>query len=140
MARSRTACCWGCAPGVFVCVTAGRWGHEPLSKWEGAAGRDKGPGENFLLGVLKALLNLIQDARGQFALPGAERILKVGEQTDRRNGRFALLNFVLGMGVAVAGLLAWLLCRSRDVAVKLRIPKPHARGPKQALSGCGGVF
>lgn len=50
------------------------------------------------------------------------------------------MSFVSGMGMAVAGLLEWLLCRSRDVAVKLRIPKPHTSGPKQALSGCGGVF
>lgn len=53
---------------------------------------------------------------------------------------FFLFSFVLGVGMAAAGLLEPLLCLSRDVAVELRIPKPHTRSPKQALSGCGGVF
>lgn len=53
---------------------------------------------------------------------------------------FILFNFVLGVGMAVAGLLERLLCLYRDVAVELRIPKPHTSSPKQALSGCGGVF
>lgn len=40
----------------------------------------------------------------------------------------------------MAVLLERLLCASRDVAVELRIPKPHTSDPKQALSGRGGVF
>lgn len=40
----------------------------------------------------------------------------------------------------VAGLLERVLCSSRDVAVELRIPKPHTSNPKQALSGCGGCL
>ena len=39
----------------------------------------------------------------------------------------------------MAGFLGRLFA-SRDVAVELRIPKPHTSNPKQALSGCGGVF
>ena len=47
--------------------------------------------------------------------------------------------FCFGDGVTVAGLLGR-LCAARDVAVELRIPKPHTSNPEQALSGCGGVF
>lgn len=70
------------------------------------------------------------------ALPGDGPVWRGRGQTDLGD----LFGFVWGMGVAVAGLLGRLLSPSRDVAVELRIPKPHTSNPKQALHGRGGVF
>lgn len=71
-------------------------------------------------------------------------MLSDGKQVDLKElmeaWGFVWLSFVLGMGVAVPELLGRELCSSRDVAVELRIPKPHTSNPKQALFGCGGVF
>lgn len=104
-------------------------------------GEGQGTREEFPAGVGKGLLNF-QDAQCCFAFPGDRRILRGGRQADRGGGalRIGFVPLCFGDGVAVAELLERLLCSSRDVAVELRIPKPHTSDPKQALAGCGGVF
>lgn len=125
--------------GVCLC-NCERWGNDPLEQ----VGRGCGEGQEtqeFSAGFLKALLNF-QDAsvRLLFQMVGELGVGGWGENWRRlRSPGDLFARFCFGDGVTVAGLLGR-LCAARDVAVELRIPKPHTSNPEQALSGCGGVF
>ena len=118
-----------------------RWGNDPLEQVGRGCGEGQETQEEFSAGFLKALLNF-QDASVLllFQMVGELGVGGWGENWRRLRSPGDLCAwFCFGDGVTVAGLLGR-LCASRDVAVELRIPKPHTSNPKQALSGCGGVF